>query len=192
MKGLIIIPPEKAREEYLKYLELSKIRKEQHIQELKKLYLGLSKGKKVIDIYEAFKFAGLNEKNQPKLAIVKANAKKVYFFKYSKGACKFSDNFSIYNRSKFDVSIPEGIICEEWEKENNFIKKDRLSAVVPIIIADKMPIGKLGNYYILWEVKNWEEVPKDPLLLKRITKNLFIVMEKWNLTKLEQALIRGK
>jgi len=58
---------------------------------------------------------------------------------------------------------------------------------IPVSKRDK----NLKNYYVLWEVEDWQKVPKDPLLLKRITKNLFILIDKWNLTKLEQAIIRG-
>lgn len=36
---------------------------------------------------------------------------------------------------------------------------------------------------------NLIEVSKDPILLKRITSNLFIICGMWKLTKLEEAVI---
>jgi hypothetical protein len=64
---------------------------------------------------------------------------------------------------------------------------------VPIIPAELMPEGSLTNYYVLWEVKEWEELPepKDPYLLKRISENLFVVLGAWEITDLERAIIGG-
>lgn len=188
----IVVSKQKATREWKKHIEILKTRNDKHLKDLKNLYYQLSKGKKVIDIYEAFKYAGLNEKQEPRLAIVKADCKKVYFHKKSKGSGKFSHQSWSSDWSKFDVWLPEETFPVFEKKENEKYNWERLEASVPIIPAGKMPKGKLGGYFILWEVDDWKVVPKDPLLLKRITKNLFVVMETWNLTKLEQALIRGQ
>jgi len=52
----------------------------------------------------------------------------------------------------------------------------------------------LSNYYILWESKEWEDLPetKDPFLLKRLSENLFVILGSWDLTDLEQSIIRGR
>ena len=57
-----------------------------------------------------------------------------------------------------------------------------------------MPDGDLSGYYILWEVRDWKDLPetKDPLLLKRITENLFVILGAWELTDLEQSIISGR
>ena len=36
------------------------------------------------------------------------------------------------------------------------------------------------------------EVPRDPMLLKKLTPNLYGVLATWNLTELERAIIRGR
>lgn len=44
-----------------------------------------------------------------------------------------------------------------------------------------------------WEVEKWKPVPpRDPILVKRLTPNLFGVLATWNLTELERAIIRGR
>lgn len=49
-----------------------------------------------------------------------------------------------------------------------------------------------GPFFVLWEVQRWESVPPvDPLLLRRLTNNLFSVLAEWNLSPVEQAIIRG-
>jgi len=43
------------------------------------------------------------------------------------------------------------------------------------------------------EVEKWKPLPpKDPILLKRLTPNLFGVLATWDLTNLERAIIRGR
>ena len=56
-----------------------------------------------------------------------------------------------------------------------------------------MPTGKLDNYYILFEVVQWDDVPvaADPYLLKRINANAFVVLAEWDVTVVEQAVMRG-
>ncbi len=58
----IQISPEEAKKLYEDYAEVVKTRKEKYLEELKKVYKHLSKGGKVLDIYEVFKNSGLNKK----------------------------------------------------------------------------------------------------------------------------------
>lgn len=45
----------------------------------------------------------------------------------------------------------------------------------------------------LLNVEKWKPVPpRDPILVKRLTPNLFGVLATWDLTKLERAVIRGR
>ena len=89
-------------------------------------------------------------------------------------------------RKKPKASLP---FIYKWETS---IKNKSISAPTPVIPAEIMPDGKLENYYILWEVEEWKPVPpKDPILLKRISPNLFAVIATWNLTKIEQAVMKG-
>jgi hypothetical protein len=194
MKGLIIVKKERATREYLKYLKLCKTRKDQQFEDLKKLYYQLSKGKKIIDIFEAFKFAGLNEKEEPRLAIARANLKEISFKKLGNGSGEFRE--STWNYNKSDVHLPEGIFPNFKLKEGSTwdIKEPQtLKTKIPIICGKNIPSKEdLKNYFVLWEVEKWDIPPKDPFLLKRVTKNLFIIIDKWNLTKLEQALVSGR
>lgn len=75
----LAIPKEKAEEEYRflvqAFRQNAKLRKEQIRQDLRRVYGHLRHGKKIIDIYDAFKKAGLNEDGDPKLAICRADGK---------------------------------------------------------------------------------------------------------------------
>jgi hypothetical protein len=200
MKGIkpIVVSRKRALVEYKACLEALKKKHNKDLEDLKKMYYSIIKGKKIIDVYQAFKFAGINEQAEPKLAIVKADAKIVYFNKNLNGAGEFTAK-RWGGGYKDNVSLPESTFCVNWKDNKGNLASDSwnianrmLETKVPIIPPQKMPKVDLRNYYIMFEVDDWKVVTKDPILLKRVTKNLFIVIEKWSLTKLEQALIRGR
>ncbi len=74
------------------------------------------------------------------------------------------------------------------------IQTPKIKTKVPIIPAQLIPDGNLKDSYILWEVERWEDLPQkdDPLLLKRITENLFVILSAWEVTDLEQSIISGR
>jgi hypothetical protein len=185
----IIMPRDKARKKWKEYIEASRIYGDKYLKELKGVYYHLSKERKIIDIFEAFKFAGLNEKDEPKLAIAKADSKWITFVKQDKKRGYFSEY-----RNKDSVYLPENTFNKEFPLEAGswVFSNERIRTKVPIIPANKLPKkGKLKDFYILWEVNSWETLPRDPFLLKRISNNLFVIMSSWNLTKLEQSIMRG-
>jgi hypothetical protein len=65
------------------------------------------------------------------------------------------------------------------------------SAVVPIVPPQYRPKFKLSNYHILWEA-DWKRVPVDPILLKHLGGSLYAVLASWDLTEIEQAVLRGR
>lgn len=183
----------KAERLWKEHLELLKITKAQHLEDLKTLYYHLSKGKPVIDIFEAFKFAGKNDKDQPLLAICRADLKQVRFEKLRGGAGRFFAP-NTWRSDHFNTPLPQGTFQKFSLDERGFIKNSMLQTNVPIIPAKCMPQRKtdLKNFFILWEANDWDEIPHDPFLLKQITPNLFVVEAQWDLTRLERAVIRGR
>ena len=198
------MPKEKAKEEWKKYNELIKKRKEKYLEDMKKCMFELSKGKELIDIYKVMEKAGVNKTYQPRLAIARADWKEVYFIKKDSGRGFFAGSDSSWpvKSEGFIDFQPETFmnwprktgndgkpINDEWGIANGTCKTK-----VPIIPAQLMPEGDLNPYYILWEVEKWENLPetKDPLLLKRITENLFVILGAWDLTDLEQSIISGR
>ncbi len=208
MKGVIEMAEEQAKEEYTKYKDALKDRVDkQHKQyeEIKKVYYSLSKGNKVIDIFDAFKKTGVNEEGEPKLAICQANAKTVFFQKQSLGSSQFADKEFGWDKHSWakDIILPSGTFPDWKSRIINYkdgstgtgnIIREKIKTGVPIIPAQLLPEGKLENFYILWEVKDWQEAipPKgDPYLLKRISTNLFSVLAEWDVTEIERAVLRG-
>lgn len=200
----ILVPKEQAKEEWKKYCELLNKRKNKHYEHLKilkKTMYYAKQGKQFIDVYEVMKKAGLNSKNEPRLAIARADLNQVQFEKRDTGTGRFNMDLGWNKRSwKDNVDLPQKTFKIEWERkldsEGNItweLKEKIITAKVPVIPADLMPEGDLKNYYVLWEVKQWEQLPepKDPFLLKRISENLFVILGAWDLTPLERSVMAG-
>ncbi|WP_417382176.1 hypothetical protein [Gimesia sp.] len=45
------------------------------------------------------------------------------------------------------------------------------------------------RYALPWETE-WETISVDPMLLKHLGKSLYVVLAHWDLTPLEQAVLR--
>jgi len=192
-------PKEQAKEEWKKYCEVLKKRKEKYLRVMKDAHYQMKEGRELIDVYNIMKHAGLNENNEPRLAIARADLKTVYFIKQDEGAGFFSSESSNWNESKNNVGLPQNTFKVHWERRTEDdnsswnIKDKTIQTKVPIVPIELLPEGDLSNYYILWETSDWEVLPetKDPILLKRISENLFAILGSWDLTELEQSIIAG-
>ena len=205
----LTIPKKRAEEQYQALVQAfrqnAKLRKEEIRQDLRRVYGHMRHGKKIIDVYEAFQKAALNEEGDPKLAICRADAKKCFCSKREDGSAVFSmqriGRWQLPRKTYKDVMLPEGSYT--WRDKSgdpavNYynILNPHIEALVPIIPAKILVTevkALLKNFHILWEVEKWKPVPpRDPILVKRLTPNLFGVLATWNLTKLERAVIRGR
>ncbi len=193
----ITMPKDQAKEAWKKYCEVLKKRKEKFLQIMKDAHYQMKEGRELIDIYKVMKKTGLNENNEPRLAIARADIKEVFFEKLDSGTGVFAMEQG-WHRSgwKTDVHLPQNIFKIHWEREEKDkwrIEKKTIKTRVPIVPIELLPDGDLSNYYILWEASEWEELPetKDPILLKRISENLFAILGAWDLTELEQSVIGG-
>lgn len=196
----IQIPKQEAHEKWKECIAAAKKDNTRNIKDLQKVYYHLKSGKKVLDIFVIFKKFGLNNEGDPKLAICKADALICRATKEIDGSIRFKDDDRSWSYQRDDVVMPKGTYNFKTKKNqypSGFVSETVLrrdiKAPVPIVPADKMPDSKLENFYILWDVDKWELAPpKDPILLRKLTKNLFLIEAKWNLTKLERAVIRGR
>ena len=200
---------EKAKERWQEYCRIIKTHPSDHAKTLKKAYYALSKGHQIIDIYQAFKEAGKYDNDFPKLAISRADEYKVIFDRRRRGAGAFWAESTYRNTPNPQVALPENTFTgwepEKWPERNRWTTSngkevvsyvDTVSSLVPTIPPEFYPEGQLQRYFILWEVEEdgWEPVPEppgDPMLLRRISGNLFVVLAAWDLSPLEKAVIRG-
>ena len=184
----------------------AKLRKEEVRRDLLAVYGHLRHGKKIIDVPESFKKAGLNKDGDSRLAICRADGRQCFCLKVEDGSAIFSmkrlDRWNRTPRKTYgDVRLPSGTF--QWLPKDSTlpvsmynIKNQVVQCLVPIIPAKilvKEVRASLRNFHVLWEVEEWKPVPpKDPILLKKLTPNLFGVLATWDLTPLERAIIRGR
>lgn len=189
---------EQARNEQKKYRHLLEKRKDKHLQILEASYSQLRRGRKLIDIYEVIKNAGLNTEGNPRLAIANLSLDTIFFNKVNEryAGAKGRGWYGSSRWNSLAVSLPDGTF-PRWkvDSENQAgwnIIETKIKTKTPIVPAEFMPVGTLKPYYVLWDVEKWENVPRDPILLRRISRNIFAVLATWDLTPLEQAVIRGR
>ncbi len=201
----IELDKETATQKYKEYLEINKKQKSKEYSAARRAYRALSKGFKVIDIYAAFEKTGVKPDGNPKLAIVRADAKEAYFTKQGNGAGRFGRNNPLewhYRPTQDDVLLPIATF-KDWElidvtkshgRWDNTYKQENIVTNVPFIPAHIAPQAKLENYYILFEVDQWKSTAKvkDPYLLQRLNANTFIVLAEWDVSPVEASIMRGQ
>lgn len=184
-----------ARRHYQEYRTALKQQRTRQIAELAITYWQLSRGRQVIDVFEAFKAAGLKDDGSA-LALCRADRKQVFLEKQFDGSAKFfgMSEGDIRQGRNPDFELPRDFFA--WKRTNGLqngpIVHPRCRTLVPLIPPPCMPPAHLSNYHLLWEIDRWEPAPPDdPVLLRRITANIFVVMAQWNLTAVEKAVMRG-
>jgi len=182
---LVEVQKQQAEQEWKNYLEACKKEASPYYNKMKSVYYRLKQGYQILDAGGAIKKAGLNEKKEPKFAIARADMKMVAFIKEWNSGYAFVE----VTKQRWGNSI------ESYKKVfvlgNVFqdVKVD-IKTIVPKVPPQHLPEKDLENYHVLWEVESWKDIPKDPILLKRVTKNLFVFLAKWNLTKLEGMVLK--
>lgn len=171
-------------------------------RDLMAVYGHLKHGGKIVDVFKAFHKSGVDKNNNPKLAIVSFDAKKCYLYKKNTGGAIFSkenkDRWKMYPVKRIgDVELP----ADTYDfKEKNIIEK-RLKTAAPIIPPRVLTIASTKliphEYHIIFEVEEWTvskapKPPVDPILVKRLTSNIFGVIATWKLSELEQSIIKGR
>lgn len=197
----ITMPREAAKEAWKCYNVILQTRKEKYLKDMKSAMFAMKEGHELIDIYKVMEKAGVNKFYQPRLAIARADWREVFFRKRDEGRGTFAaDNNGWHTSSDGSVSLQPKTFMnwlrqrDATGKESTWsIDKESIKTKTPVIPAHLFPEGKLESYYVLWEPKTWEDLPetKDPLLLKRITENLFVILAAWDVTELEQSVING-
>jgi len=175
-------------------------------RDLMAVYGHLKHGGKIVDVYEAFHKAGLKEEH-PKFAIVSFDARWCYLYKKMNGGAIFSNE----NKGRWDVHAVKGNgdvelppDTYEWQREEDkreIVGGTRFKTVAPMVPPRVVNIASAKltpqHYHVIFEPEVWakSKVPRppgDPILVKRLTPNIFGVVATWDLTKLERAVIRGR
>ena len=147
--------------------------------EIERIYYQISRGRKVIRAHESIRAAGVDAAGRPKLALIRANVRRCRLSHYTRDRVEFTDDANPWRNS---IKIP-------WPGYQPIQNSHR--ALVPMIPVHLRPSDHLERYHILWEA-DWQAVPVDPMLLRKIGGDAWIVVAAWDLTPIEQAVLAGR
>lgn len=178
---------QQAQQAFREYREAFRKYGEKRDRALMHGYKALAKGKQVIDLAEVMKAAGIDANRRPLLAVGRADATEIWLRRSSDGSAAFwMDRWPTWRATRRCVSLPPGTFT--WNHQSP-ASLSEARATVPLIPARYRPANVLSNYHLLWEA-DWEDVPRDPMLLRRLDGMLFAVLAVWDLTELERAVLR--
>ncbi len=157
-------------------------------KELGKIYHRMKAGNHIIDISRVIHQGGVKEPGRPNFAVGRANLPHII--------CEYDKNGSVsyiasqWRKSAGDIHL--GNILPKFTMTNFWDRQVTLKAPIPIIPPKYRPKRLTNDYYILWQVDEWKMIPSaDPYLLKRLTRNHFLLLEGWDLTPLEISVMKN-
>jgi hypothetical protein len=192
-----------AIDKFNEYKIAVRVSRSQHDRMMKSVYAALVEGFGLINARAAIVKAGIDSQGFPRLAICRADYPLVFFHRQwtDEGALSVSSKQYLHRRLKgaererkqFWIKGLDQLPSEKRPR----IYYQTVKAVVPIIPPAHRPAGfVLNQYSILWEVDQWEELPRpprppgDPMLLKPLGhSDLYAVVAHWDLTEIERMVL---
>lgn len=152
--------------------------------EIERILRAIARGKKVISVNDAIRSGGIDAHGMPHLAIMRADQQVCL--------CQagYRDKVVFTNQARaraaewhFEIAWPNRVKTSNW---------DWATANLPRIPPQHRPAaGTLSKYHLLWEAE-WTPIPpRDPMLLKRIGKDAWVVLAAWDLTDVEINVLRA-
>jgi hypothetical protein len=171
----------KARTMYREYVKACvDFPEDQHYRRMRDVLKEIKNGHKIICLSDTIAAGGLNEKGEPRFAIAQANWKRCECERFKDGEIRFREKG--WTRKNFIMIKGHPFPCQNYQD---------IQTIIPPIPPRLRP-KYLNRYYILWEVEDWQKVPKDPFLLRRIPRtDYYVIVAAWNLTKLERQILKG-
>lgn len=151
-------------------------------------YRQISLGHRLIDIGRVIREGGEDKAFRPKLAISRADQKRVHLMRWRDGTLSFSAIGQSHNSNHTDprtdlvCRLPAGTLSAITGAVN-------ADAMVPLIPPRFRPV-QLERFHLLWEA-DWNPVrpPLDPALLRHLGGGLYVVLATWDLTDIERAVL---
>ncbi len=152
--------------------------------EIRRAYYALSQGKTVVDVNTVIVAAGLNEDKFPKLAICRSNREtclvnRSAFWGIPPGA--HIPHWGVGRRRVPDFQLPRGFLPDG-------VRGVSQVPLVPPRIRQQLR-GGLWNYFTLYEAEWAARPPRDPAILRHLGGPLFELLDVWDLTVVERAVL---
>lgn len=152
--------------------------------EIARIYRLIANGRQVISLTDTIRRGGIGPDGYPRLAVMRADQK----------VCRLD----VFHDDRVIFSNDYGSKAREWHFEIPWAGRSKppagkwwARAMLPRIPPQHRP-ADLGRYQTLFEA-NWHpEPPRDPMLLKRIGRDSYLVLACWELSDVELSVLRGR
>lgn len=153
-------------------------------------YRAAKRGMPIIMLTQAIALGGFFDTGHPRLAVVRATAKQCWVRFGSGRDLLYSDDEWCRNQGALvnthTVRVPRVLP----ERHPYFRTAGTMVPIIPLRFRPKR--NRLHLYHVLWEVEAWNLTPpRDPALLRHVRGDVWAVVAQWDLTPLEQAVLRG-
>jgi hypothetical protein len=190
-----------ARQQYKRYMKaVADGKNDPRYHELAEAYKQMGMGRRVVSLFNAMQRAGADSAGRPRLAVVRADQRwcwfePQHFWKGDAWCSRF-----VGDPSKMRPRDIYGIACH-WKKESSnaiafpsqsmpWTAREKCVAAVPLMPPEVRPRSDCSRYHILFEA-NWLAPPKDPLLLRRVGRDVWTILAQWDLTEIERAVLNS-
>lgn len=152
-------------------------------------YGALARGRKLLNLRDAFRLAPVDQLGRPHLAIARADRKQVWLrWDAQADRVRFRSvehEWRVRGRAD-EIRVQMG--------RTPIGGKDLAGvAMVPMTPPAQKGSRNLERHFVLWEVEQWAErrpLPdRDPYLLKHLAGDLCVVVAEWDLTEVERAIM---
>jgi hypothetical protein len=172
--------------------------------ELMRSYKALADGKVLISLTEAIQKGGVDQVGRPNLAIARADETGIVMRRTWGGGITyqpFAGGRVTSADRRFDFpeeTLPDltedqqtRTVRTTWNPKAEAWRQD-WEARLPFIPPQYRPPLKLDNYHLLWEAE-WRLTARsqrlDPMLLRQVGGDLFVVVAAWDLTEIEKLVL---
>lgn len=191
----ITMPTRVARDQLRAYRKQLHRRADTEYQAVAQGLEELAKGTPLLNLADCFKDVPVDAKYRPRLAIARADQRRVWFKRTSSVLGQFRTKDRDFGRPgvgrTHTLEIPAAPVGGEWWRSEY-----GGTALVPMIPASvRETVGRFNaaNHFLLWEVEEWtDSPPRDPYLLRHCGGSLYAILAEWDLTELERAVMAGR
>lgn len=150
-------------------------------------YREIAKAVPVIDIHAAIAAAGFFSTGMPRAAVIGSKAKEVQLYSWSGNTITF-----ISENGNYRSALPKRIMIDASRpRPSNYWELDRHTPVPPVPVEIAVNYN-LDSTLTLFEVEKWSksQIHRDPFLLKHLGGPFFAVLEQWDVSDIEAAMMR--
>ena len=148
---------------------------------IKAAYRAIARGRVLVKALASILTAGRDGEGLPRLAITRADIRRCHCRAWRSG-------FEISAASKRGWSSSIATFrFDNFPTDAAGPLNDGI-ATVPLIPLHLRPKADLKRYHILWEA-DWHRAPSDPLLLRKLRGDLWLVLAAWELSDVERAVL---